>query len=128
LVAKRKRKTGRVEEKRRTERIVPFVAACRIAKGRSRTRLGAYVTDLSLRGGRVHCDAGAPGKGAAVTIEMRVGGQLTHLRLPAAVKWVRPAPRGGHDFGFTFGRLDRAARQALEGVLGDFRRRAAAIA
>ena len=123
-----KKSTGRVKEKRRTERIIPFVAACRIAKGRSRSRLAGYVTDLSPRGGRVHCDAEAPGKGAVVTIEMRVGRQLTHLRLPAAVKWVRAAARSGQDFGFTFGRLDRSARQALEGVLGEFRRRAAAIA
>lgn len=122
----RKTTAGRVKEKRRTERIAPFVAPCRIAKGRS--RLAAYVTDLSPRGGRVHCDARAPGKGAAVVIEMRVGGQLTHLRFPAAVKWVRSGVRGGQDFGFTFGRLDRAARQALDGVLGDFRRRAAEIA
>jgi PilZ domain len=127
LVA-RKKTAGRGKEKRRTERIAPFVAPCRIAKGRSRSRLAAYVTDLSPRGGRVHCDGGAPGKGAAVVIEMRVGGQLTHVRLPAAVKWVRSGVRGGHDFGFTFGRLDRSSRLALEGVLGDFRRRAAEIA
>jgi hypothetical protein len=113
-------------EKRRTERIAPFVASCRIATGRS--RLAAYVTDLSPRGGRVHCDTGAPGKGAVVVIEMRMGGQVTHLRLPAAVKWVRSSSRGGQDFGFTFGRLPRTARMALEGVLGDFRRRAAQIA
>jgi hypothetical protein len=128
LVAKKRKTTQRVKEKRRTERIAPFVAPCRIAKGRSRSRLAAYVTDLSPRGGRVHCDSGAPAKGASVVIEMRVGGRVTHIRLPAAVKWVRAAVRGGQDFGFTFGRLDRSARQALEGVLGDFRRRAAEIA
>ena len=128
VARKKKTAAGRVKEKRRTERIAPFVAPCRIAKGRSRSRLFAYVTDLSPRGGRVHCDAGAPGKGVAVVIEMRVGGQVTHLRLPATVKWVRPAVRGGEDFGFTFGRLDRSARLTLEGALGDFRRRAAQIA
>jgi hypothetical protein len=114
------------KEKRRTDRIEPFVAPCRVAKG-SR-RLAAYLTDLSARGGRVHCDERAPRSGSAVVIEMRVGRQVTHLRLPAAVKWVRSTPRGGQDFGFTFGRLDRAARQALEAVIGDFRRRAAEIA
>ncbi len=117
---------GRVKEKRRTERIEPFVAPCRVAKGR--TRLAAYLTDLSARGGRVHCDERAPRSGSAVVIEMRVGRQVTHLRLPAAVKWVRPTLRGGEDFGFTFGRLGRAERQALETVIGDFRRRAAEIA
>jgi PilZ domain-containing protein len=116
------------KEKRRTERIAPFVAPCRIAKPRSRTRLAAYLTDLSLRGGRIHCDAGAPARGAAVIVEMRVAGQVTHLRLTGAVKWVRSAARGGHDFGFTFGRLAPGARQALEAVLGNFRRRAAQIA
>ena len=116
----------RVKEKRRTERIEPFVSPCRVAKGRS--RLAAYLTDLSVRGGRVHCDAGAPRSGSAVVIEMRVGRQVTHLRLPAAVKWVRAATRGGQDFGFTFGRLGREARQALEAVIGTFRRRAAEIA
>jgi PilZ domain len=119
---------ARRREKRRTERIAPFVAPCRIAKGRSRARLAAYLTDLSLRGGRVHCDAGAPDKGASVVIEVRVGGQVTHLRLPAAVKWVRSAARGGHDFGFTFGRMAPGARQALDAALDNFRRRAAEIA
>jgi PilZ domain len=118
----------RTKEKRRTERIVPFVVPCRIAKGRSRRRLAAYLTDVSVRGGRIHCDADAPGKGTPVTIEMRVGGQVTHLRLPAAVKWVRSAARGGHDFGFTFGRLAPGARDALDAALGTFRRRAAEIA
>jgi len=120
------RLTTRVKEKRRTERIEPFVAPCRVAKGRS--RLAAYLTDLSLRGGRVHCDAGPPRSGSAVVIEMRIGRQVAHLRLPASVKWVRGAERGGHDFGFTFGRLGREARQALEAVIGNFRRRASEIA
>jgi hypothetical protein len=114
------------KEKRRTERIEPFVSPCRVAAGR--TRVAGYLTNLSLRGGRVHCEAGAPRTGAAVAIEMRVGRQVTHLRLPVAVKWVRRAARGGQDFGFTFRRLSREARAALESVIGDFRRRAAEIA
>jgi len=102
------------------------VAPCRIVKGRR--RLPAYLTDLSLRGGRVHCDADTPRAGTAVVIELRLGRAVSHVRVTAAVKWVRAAARGGHNFGFTFGRLGREERQALEGALHDFRRRVAEIA
>jgi hypothetical protein len=102
------------------------VAPCRIVKGRR--RLAAYLTDLSLRGGRVHCDVEPPRTGAAVSIELRLGRAFSHVRMAAAVKWVRAAARGGHNFGFTFGRLGPVERTALEGALHDFRRRAADIA
>jgi len=59
---------------------------------------------------------------------MRLGRALAHLRMPVTVRWVRAAARGGHNFGFAFGRLGPLERAALEGALHDFRRRVADIA
>jgi hypothetical protein len=95
---------------------------------KGRRRVAAYLTDLSMRGGRVHCDAEPPRAGATVSIELRLGRALAHVRMAVAVKWVRAAARGGHNFGFTFARLGPIERSALEGALHDFRRRAADIA
>lgn len=113
-------------EKRRTPRIQPFVVPCRIVMGAH--RLSAYVTDLGLGGGRVHCDGEAPDPGTLVTLEVRIGRRVAHSRIPAVVKWAKRAPRGGHDFGLTFEGLPAEDGKALQAVVDEFHRRAAQLA
>jgi len=113
-------------EQRRTPRLQPYVAPCRIVVGMH--RLSAYITDLSLGGGRVHCDGDPPNPGTLVTLEVRIGKRVAHSRLPAVVKWTKPAARTGHDFGLTFEGLSAEDQKALQGVVDEFHRRAAQLA
>jgi hypothetical protein len=113
------------EEKRQTQRIQPFVAPCRYVLGDR--RLPGFLTDLSERGGRVHTEAEPPAAGAAVTVEARLGRQAVPVRIPATVRWVRPAPRGGSMFGVSFDGIGPDERKVIEGVVEEFRRRAASI-
>jgi hypothetical protein len=117
---------SRPKEKRRTPRIQPYVKPCRVAAGAR--RFAAYITDLSPRGGRVHCEAAPPDVGAAVVLEMRIGRRVAHSSLPAAVIWSRPGARGGHDFGFAFGGLNAEDATALDAVVEEFQRRASLLA
>jgi hypothetical protein len=50
------------------------------------------------------------------------------LRLPATVRWTRPAPRGGFLFGMSFEITEPEAQRVLDRVVDEFRRRAASIA
>jgi hypothetical protein len=113
-------------EKRQTLRIQPFVAPCRFVLGES--RVPGFLTDLSERGGRVHTDVEPPPVGTAIVIEVRLGRQATHLRLPATVRWSKASPRGGFLFGTSFEGAPSEERKALEAVVEEFRRRAASIA
>jgi hypothetical protein len=112
-------------DKREAPRIQPFVASCQVVDG-SR-RYSAYLTDLSLTGARVSCDAPPPQPDAWVTLEVRLGRPPSRVRLSAQVRWVglgRPA----HHFGVTFHSLDDEGRRTLAAVLEEFHRRAAELA
>ncbi len=115
-------------EKRRTERIQPYVAPCRIVAGER--RIPGYLADLSPAGARVLCDVVPPPKGGSVVLEVRFGRQVRYSRLPAEVKWVQPAAEKGapHAFGLTFTGVTPEEQLVLESVLEEFRRRAAMLA
>jgi hypothetical protein len=113
-------------DKRRTPRMQPFVVPCRIVLGMH--RLSAYITDLSLGGGRVHADGEVPNPGTLVTLEVRIGKRVAHSRIPAVVKWSQAATKGGQDFGLTFEGLSPGDQKALQTVVDEFHRRAAQIA
>lgn len=113
------------EEKRHTPRIQPFVAPCRYVLGDE--RIAGFLTDLSERGGRIQTDVDPPAAGTVLTVEARLGRQATHLRIPATVRWTRPSPRGGFLFGMSFEGIPPETKRILDGVVDEFRRRAASI-
>jgi hypothetical protein len=113
-------------EKRQTERIQPFVAPCRYVLGEDRHP--GFLTDISERGGRIHSENEPPAVGTALTIEVRLGRPATLVRLPATVRWARPVSRGGFLFGTSFEGIGPEEQKVVEGVVGEFRRRAASIA
>ncbi len=111
-------------EKRRLPRIQPFVAPCRVIAGE--TRLSGYLIDLSLQGARVSTELPPPASETAVVLEVRLGARVARSRLPGRVKWVRPAA-DGHMFGVVFEGLSAEAERAIEAVVEEFRKRAAAL-
>jgi hypothetical protein len=113
-------------EQRQAPRIQPFVVPCRWVLGDRRAP--GFLTDLSVRGGRVHTDEEPPAPGTAVVIEARLGRRATHVRLPATVRWTRASPRGGFVFGTSFEGIGTDEHEALESVVEEFQRRAASIA
>ncbi len=113
------------EEKRHTQRIQPFVAPCRYVLGDERH--SAFLTDISERGGRIHTEVEPPAVGVVLTVEARLGRPATHVRLPATVRWARPAPRGGFLFGMSFDGIGPDEQRVVDGVVDEFRRRAASI-
>ena len=114
-----------VEEKRRTQRIQPFVAPCRYVLGEQ--RLPGFLTDISRAGGRVQTDAAPPAVGARVTVEARLGHKALPVRLAATVRWVGSSPRGGNVFGVSFDGIGPDEQRVLDGVVAEFERRAASI-
>jgi len=118
--------TAAPEEKRRTPRIAPFVAPCHVATGGR--RMAAYLTDLSLDGARVACDADPPAREEWVTVEVRLPRQAERSHLPGRVKWVQPAEnRKGHTFGITFEGMGSGGQTVVATVLAEFRRLAAEL-
>ncbi len=117
----------RIREKRQASRIQPFVIPCRVLH-RSR-RLPAHVVDLSVRGARIASEEELPKAGSLITVEARFGTSLAHTGLPGQVKWVRRAesPLTGHLAGITFRGMTDRQQLAVEFVLYEFRRRAAAL-
>jgi hypothetical protein len=113
------------EEKRQTQRIQPFVAPCRYVQGDRRH--SGFLTDISERGGRIHTEVEPPAIGTVLTVEAHLGRQATSVRLPATVRWARPAPRGGFLFGMSFDGIGPEEQRVVDGVLDEFRRRAASI-
>jgi hypothetical protein len=115
-------------EQRRTPRIQPFVAPCRVLEEPGPRPLAGYLTDLSTRGAQVSTQALPPPPEAAVVLEVRLGSEPTVTRLTARVKWARAAEHGDwHTFGLTFEGADAAELRVLEAVVEDFRRRAAQV-
>jgi hypothetical protein len=113
------------EEKRQAPRIQPFVAPCRYVLAEE--RIPGFLTDISEGGGRVHTEVEPPAVGTVLTVEARLGHQATHVRLPGTVRWVRPAPRGGFLFGLSFDGIGADEQGVVDGVVDEFRRRAASI-
>jgi hypothetical protein len=116
---------GSPEKKRKAQRIQPFVTPCRYVL--DETRIPGFLTDLSERGGRIHTEAEPPAVGTVLTVEPRLGRQATHVRLPATVRWARPVPRGGFLFGVSFDGIGSEEQRVVDGVVDEFRRRAASI-
>ena len=114
-----------MNEQRKTLRIQPFVAPCRVVT-KERAWSG-YLTDLSEAGARVTCEAEPPAKDAAVTLELRIGRVATRSRLQARVEWVR-AQESGSVFGLSFAGLAGEQQAALQAVVAEFRRMASEIA
>ena len=114
-------------EKRKTPRIQPYVAACRILDGER--RLPGYVTDLSSRGARVTCEPEAPAVGQVVVVEVRFA-RRGRARLSGRVQWRRPLlhPSKGFDFGVTFEGLQAGDQELLEAVVRDRQRQAEQLA
>jgi hypothetical protein len=116
------------EDKRRTPRIQPFVAPCRVLEEPGPRPLSGYLTDLSPRGAQVSTQGLPPAPEASVVLEVRLGADPAPTRLSARVKWVRAAEHGDwHAFGLTFEAVDAAGQRVLEAVVEDFRRRAAQL-
>lgn len=113
------------QEKRQNPRIQPFVAACRYVLEELRTP--GFLTDLSRAGARIHADVEGPEKGTAITVEVRMGQMATHVRLPATVRWSQPSDRGGFVFGVSFDGIGPEEQKILDGVIQEFRRRAAQL-
>ena len=114
-----------MNEQRKTVRIQPFVAPCRVvAKERA---VSGYLTDLSDAGARVTCEAEPPAQGAEVTLELRIGRVATRSRLRARVEWAR-AQESGSVFGLSFAGLPGEQQAALTAVVAEFRRMASEIA
>jgi hypothetical protein len=113
-------------EKRRGDRIQPFLAPCRVIHG-SR-RFAGHLVELSLEGGRVACKQAPPPAEASIVLEVRFGKNPGRTRLPAQVRWSgrQPDAQDGHLFGVTFAAGEEGAR-AVEAALDEFRRRAAAL-
>ena len=92
--------------------------------------MSGYVTNLSPRGARVYCDERPPRVGQKVALEIRFRGErAAATRLLAEARWVRPAddPTDVHSFGVSFRGISAGQRRAVEQVLNEFRRRAAAL-
>jgi len=116
---------SRGPDKRKAERVQPFVVRCLIVDGPR--RLAGYLTDLSATGAQVAVEGQPPAAGASVVVEVRLGrgAAAAAQRLPAMVQWARgekPPP----SFGVTFQITDEE-RQTIEAVLADIRRRAEEI-
>jgi hypothetical protein len=112
-------------EKRQHPRIQPFVASCRYLDGER--RIPGFLTDLSRAGARIHADVEAPAEKATISVEVRMGRVATHVRLPATVRWSKPSERGGYVFGVSFDGIGAEEQKVLDGVIEEFRRRAAQL-
>ena len=114
-------------EKRRTLRIQPYVAPCRVVAGGQ--RFPGYLTDLSTKGARVSCDLDPPPAGVPVVLEVRFGRQVRYSRLPAEVKWTRPPGEDEtHTLGLTFEGVTAEEQEVLEAIVREFQRRAEQLA
>lgn len=115
-------------EKRKAPRIQPYVASCRLVHGAR--RIPGYLTDLSRLGARISCDEEPPPSPESIVLEVRFSRRAVHFPLPAVVTWSRPPATANESFvvGLTFSGVSVEQERVLEGVLDEFRRRAALLA
>ncbi len=113
-------------DNRTSPRVQPFVMRCRLLfSGRTVT---AYLTDLSVRGARVHMQEQPPAAGAQLDIEVRFRHASRPSRLSAEVKWTRAGDDGrGHRVGVRFLELGSDERALLDRVVEEFHAQAARI-
>jgi hypothetical protein len=114
-----------MQQQRRAPRIQPFVLPCRYVLGQQ--RIPGFLTEIGTAGGRVHTELEPPAVGTSVVLEARLGQQATHVSIPATVRWSHASPRGGFLFGMSFEGISAEAQKVLDGVVEEFRRRAAQI-
>jgi len=113
-------------EKRSSPRMQPFVTRCRLRF--SGQTMSGYLTDLSVRGARVHVDDEPPGAGTRLDIEVRFRHASRPSRLSAEVKWVRRAGADrGHRVGVRFLKLEGDERALLDQIIAEFQAQAARI-
>jgi len=114
-------------EKRKTDRIQPFVAPCRVIDGAR--ALSAYLTDLSTSGARISSDDPLMAGAQAVVLEVRFSRGSAACRLPARIQWTQAGAKPGEAavFGVTFDGLAADERALLESVVKEFHRRAALL-
>jgi hypothetical protein len=112
------------EEKRRSPRIQPYVAPCKVLD-RAR-RVSGYVMDLSPTGARIMVENEPPAPGATIVIEVRFARESPHSILPGQVRWVKgpEGPKPTFTFGMTFEGLTGEQGLVLGRVVEEFRRRA----
>ena len=107
--------TGPVDrEKRRTPRIQPFLARCKVIDGEK--SFAAYLTDISTRGARVSSNGSLSPGAQTVVIEVRFGRRTAVSRLPARVQWRKPGRKRGE------------GEALLEWVVREFQKRASLLA
>jgi PilZ domain len=112
------------DEKRRSSRIQPYVAPCKV-QNRDR-RVSGYVMDLSPTGARIMVDSEPPAPGSNVTIEVRFARESPQSVLPGQVRWVKgpEGPKSTFTFGMTFEGLTPEQSEVLSSVVEEFRHRA----
>jgi Tfp pilus assembly protein PilZ len=115
------------DDRRRHERIEPFVLRCHVVDGARRVE--GYLTNLSSGGGQVTTRGPAPSAEAAVVLELSLADRPVRLRLPARVAWVRrdPGEPGSFRFGARFEQVGAAEQEAIQAALGEFRRLVASL-
>lgn len=115
------------KEKRKTKRIQPFVAPCRVVEG-ERT-LSAYLTDLSTKGARISSDDPLMAGAQSVVLEVRFSRSSPSCRLPARIRWRQAGGKPGEAavFGVTFAGIAKHEKSLLESAVKEFRRRAALL-
>jgi len=114
-----------MQQQRRAPRIQPFVVPCRYVLGQQ--RIPGFLTEIGTAGGRVHTELEPPAVGTNLVLEARFGRQATHVRIPGIVRWAHASPRGGFLFGMSFEEISPDAQKIVDGVVEEFRRRAAQI-
>lgn len=112
-------------EKRKEERIQPLIVRCRVLQ-EARAAWPGYVTELSLAGARVSCEAVPPPDGTPLLLELDFGPGQARPRLAAELRWSGPAGRG-HAFGVSFTGHTSEEQAVLAATLDEFRRRAALL-
>ena len=115
----------RSHEQRRSQRIQPFVAPCRLVEGGR--HLSGFVVELSVHGARISCEEEAPSVGDRFVLEVRLGKQVAHSHIACEVKWVKSRD-GRHDFGLTFTKVEPEDQRVLEEIVEEFKRRASQLA
>jgi PilZ domain len=116
------------EEKRRSPRIQPYVAPCKVLD-RAR-RVSGYVMDLSPTGSRIMVDSEPPAPGSTIVLEVRFARDSPNSVLPGQVRWVKgpEGPKATFTFGMTFEGLTSEQSQVLSSIVEEFRKRAEDLA